>query len=921
MREILRIGLTIIFILICKSVSALGPEFGGQISWSQLGGDTVLVEEHVWMTCSYAVHREATYGHWKDMTTGKVHDFSFSVSSAKPFTPLCKSTSLDCNNNFSLYVITDYVVKAKVIIPVCHFKVFVQYYGGSNDLTAAIPNYIYLETEGHKCLKGRNASPAFRDVPTTLAYTGLPTTLFNKASLIGQDSTGKQDSISYSIVSPMIDSTTKYFYNYGYSYDHATGYHPDLAGKCLYYCLFHIDNKNGELQFQAPGAAKTILAIKATSWRRDSSNMVEVGSTMRCYELEIADAETTVGLQVSGANYAHYIYLYAGLKDTIKINGVENSDTRIKTKVYLMDSLPAGAKFITKQLATGSHSIQGEVIWTPTTKDISSDPYYLSLRAEDTNCSFPGVAQQTYYIRVINKPITFKFKINNAVQCLYNNDVEATVSINDPPRITNTVLDFGDGTGVTTASGHTYKKAGLYYVKAIVTLAGDTVDTKDTLVRILQSTLPNFTVYNRKLICGYLKANMHFVNLSSKDSGTVFIWRFSDGTISTDINPVHLFSYSSKSRYGSATLIAKNGSCIDSVNYGFRLPQSKIVAVSGRVPTFKKTNSCHTYQFSSNLDANLIDSVTSITWIFGDGSDPEVNVMNPKHTFFSGNTKIYIIKRIVSDGECSLSDSISLTDTVTSLSISSPDSVCAGRKVSFGAVGDVGRVRANDIKWTLGGIDSGKGPEIAYTFLKSGKYKVALSYPDDSCIRTTSKDIFIKPWLYPMISGTASPSAGRDTFVYRLDQRTGIKHKWSCISGALISNPKADSAAIVWYDTAEYSGKVICDFDTTQCIDRAELIVFPHSTSLEETAVPGNSFKLYPNPTTGSITLECNGQDEEMHTVTITDITGKILYSAELKGTSEQMRKELSISGLLAGVYYLRLSSAKFDLTRKIVKL
>jgi PKD repeat protein len=667
--------------------------------------------------------------------------------------------------------------------------------------------------------------------------------------------------------------------------------------------------------------------MQANEWRKDSSGPVLVGSTMRCWEMDVVHENDNLYFSPASFGGSNKVYCYAGVHDTVSFSAYSYVDTNIRSiNIQVMDSLPKGASFIIKKAKYPSgysaynYFTIGQVCWTPSNKEIGKQPFRICLQAKDTLCPYPDLVQETALLYVIPKPDTIQLSINNAVQCANKNLFQCKVHVNDKAYLCRYRFSYGDSTAVTSDMTHTYARAGSYKITLIVLLGGDTIGIKDTVVNVLQGPpKPDFASYNRKLYCSGTERNMYFQNKTPYDSATTYFWRFSDGKVSFDYNAVHAFPI--KPRYGSATLIAKKGTCLDSISYDFRIPQTKTISVAGIHPSLKKTKNCHSYQFYSNLDTTLIDSVTSVTWDFGDGSRPVINVMNPKHTFSSGSTQTYSVNCIVSDGECSLSNSISLTDTVINISISSPDSICAGRAVSFKAVGDVNKVKAKDIKWSFGNGDSASGAAVVYTYLKSGKHKVSISYPDDFCIRASSIDVFMKPWLYPVISGNISPSAGHDTLVYSLDQGVNIKHKWSVISGTLISRPDADTAAIVWYDTLEYSGKVMCDFDTTQCIDRAEFIVYPHSSGLQENVKGNDAFKVYPDPTAGNVMLEFDDQKEHQWQLSIMDVTGKQLYHEVFKGVAGVQRKELSLTAFPPGTYYLKLSSTDHQAVRKLIKL
>lgn len=70
-------------------------------------------------------------------------------------------------------------------------------------------------------------------------------------------------------------------------------------------------------------------------------------------------------------------------------------------------------------------------------------------------------------------------------------------------------------------------------------------------------------------------------------------------------------------------------------------------------------------------------------------------------------------------------------------------------------------------------------------------------------------------------------------------------------------------------------------------------------------------YRLYPNPATGSITLELNSQAKATIKVMITDITGRVLYQDKTEAHIYPAYKEtFDISTFAAGAYVLSIKDA-----------
>lgn len=77
--------------------------------------------------------------------------------------------------------------------------------------------------------------------------------------------------------------------------------------------------------------------------------------------------------------------------------------------------------------------------------------------------------------------------------------------------------------------------------------------------------------------------------------------------------------------------------------------------------------------------------------------------------------------------------------------------------------------------------------------------------------------------------------------------------------------------------------------------------------------------KVYPNPTTGQITVQTNFQNSENVAVTLSDVTGKVVFEQNLGSLSIDSRT-FDISNLVEGVYIFELNTANGKSIQKIVK-
>lgn len=223
------------------------------------------------------------------------------------------------------------------------------------------------------------------------------------------------------------------------------------------------------------------------------------------------------------------------------------------------------------------------------------------------------------------------------------------VATNNQTRFANSyVWDWGDNspTSTLTSPTHLYNVQGQYLVSLI---ASDGVcrDTALQTVRVSVKPTADFDVSDT-LTCD--TARVQFFNLS--DGAADFIWSFSDGSISTDVNPFHSFAPATTPY--TVKLVADNGlGCRDSL-----VKVNLIVAKVGPAADFYISPSSvitvPNYTFSFN---NLTPNSNRFfyQWDLGDGTfDSTYNVLNHKYV----DTGNYAVQLIVFDTSTNCADTM-----------------------------------------------------------------------------------------------------------------------------------------------------------------------------------------------------------------------------------------------------------------------
>ena len=243
--------------------------------------------------------------------------------------------------------------------------------------------------------------------------------------------------------------------------------------------------------------------------------------------------------------------------------------------------------------------------------------YNVSLQVTNSNGCVSTLTRRNYI--KLNNGVKANFSFNVPNNCKPPTSI-SFLNQSNGTGILNYSWDFGDGTSSTATNPiHTYNSAGVYTVKLI---AKNNTGCVDSLIKsqaiVIGTVTADFSSPSQ--ICA--GQGFQIIN-RSQPNPTAAYWRFSDGTTSSEMNPVKIFS--SAGTY-TIELVSDFGACKDST--------SKLITVLEKPIThFTATDTvaCKpplTSRFMSN-----VANVSSFKWFFGDGDSS--TLPNPSHTYSS----------------------------------------------------------------------------------------------------------------------------------------------------------------------------------------------------------------------------------------------------------------------------------------------
>lgn len=106
------------------------------------------------------------------------------------------------------------------------------------------------------------------------------------------------------------------------------------------------------------------------------------------------------------------------------------------------------------------------------------------------------------------------------------------------------------------------------------------------------------------------------------------------------------------------------------------------------------------------------------------------------------------------------------------------------------------------------------------------------------------------------------------------------------------------------------------DSATTYSTHNYRMDILPNSTN---NLSNDEQFNVYPNPTSGKVTLWLASTNTENVTVRIMDITGQVLYTNVYNNLSGQKFVDMNLAGFSKGVYFIQYNSGKTNMVKKLI--
>lgn len=88
--------------------------------------------------------------------------------------------------------------------------------------------------------------------------------------------------------------------------------------------------------------------------------------------------------------------------------------------------------------------------------------------------------------------------------------------------------------------------------------------------------------------------------------------------------------------------------------------------------------------------------------------------------------------------------------------------------------------------------------------------------------------------------------------------------------------------------------------------------------SVSDISDENSQLQVYPNPGDGIFNISLDNLTSDNHNLTVTDITGRVVYTEKLKVADRQLRKTIDLSHLSKGAYVLEITGEQQSVSTKL---
>jgi PKD repeat protein len=387
-----------ILLLLCISPiqSLAGSILGGEISYVCLGNYKYEVHMKIYSDCNDTTlsNYPLTVIPHGCSTTG--FNKTLKLHSITDITPLCSSVYSVCaGSSATVYGINEYYYRDTIDLgsfsSCCKFRLNYEVTGGwATSLKCESGTDFITEVMLDKCVSPCNNSPAILNLPPMIVCASQDL-CFN----YGFRDTADGDSLSFKLVEALFNGAT--------NWPPITACIPAFLGSPNMNgnlpAGFHVDPNSGDVCFRPVTPEVANISIEVTEWRNIGGTITNIGVSRKEMALIIKTCSNNKVPNILGP------YSYEACSGSKLCFNMVSTDLDAADSVRLSwDNAIPGATFTTAWSSTNSKKEVGTFCWTPSAGDVSNNPYYFTVTAQDNSCPVNSKTRKSYSVTVHPTP-------------------------------------------------------------------------------------------------------------------------------------------------------------------------------------------------------------------------------------------------------------------------------------------------------------------------------------------------------------------------------------------------------------------------------------------------------------------------------------------------------------------------------------
>ncbi|MBK7431443.1 MAG: PKD domain-containing protein [Bacteroidetes bacterium] len=661
---------------------------GADLTYKCLGGNSYEIELSFYRDCAgieadteaYIVFQSSCF----PADSIRIYQIA---GTGQEISPACPNNTTTCNGG-TFTGIQEYIYRGVINLPgPCADWQFSYNLCCRNNAITNINNpgqtQIYIFANLNSTISPCNNSPTFSNKPVPFACRGQQF-CYNHGAY---DQDG--DSLVYSLITPYEGPGTPINYSPPWTATNPLTSSPAVS----------LNQFTGDICMTPTNLEITVMAVLVEEYR----NGVLIGAVERDIQFTIIDCNNIIPT-LSGINGTNSFSqtVCAGTQTCFDITSSDVNGTQ-NTFIDWDYSIP-GATFTTYPASRETATF----CWTPTSAQISTNPYCFTVTVRDDNCPFVGSQIYAYCITVTG--IIADAGPDLTVACNATTPITATASGGSG------MYNYQWNTGANTPS--IIGGAGTY----VVTASDGSCTDSDSAVVSPAIGSPS-AAFSTNSNCTSL--TVQFTDQSTIVGGTIasYFWNFGDGNTSALQNPSH--PYAATGDYQVQLIVTSTTGCIDT------LIQTLHLSLNAADALFTLANGCIGTQVNFTNQSTSLSAINSWMWYFGDGTTSTVS--DPAHIYSTSgafNTSLVVTNV---DG---CRDSIMHPLTIFALPIANAginDTICPGAIATLTASGGVSYL------WNPGTLNTAA---IAVSPSASTNYVVTVT-DNNGCTSTAGASVLL----------------------------------------------------------------------------------------------------------------------------------------------------------------------------------